>query len=134
MTAAKLIELEAKATEGPWGITRKHEIGPLSKDDDQSFGMVIPIADVFGDNKDYDAELIAYLRNHAQDFIRLMEAAEKGMEAMNVWVNTYAPELCDQDEVAKARQIISDGGGTLAYIADINEQLHDALAAFKEKS
>jgi hypothetical protein len=75
-----------------------------------------------------------FLLTHAKEIIALVEAAAKGMEAMNVWVNTYAPELCDQDEVAKARKIISDGGGTLAYIADVNEQLHEVLAALdKEK-
>ncbi len=46
-------------TPGPWAVTRKFEVGPTSTADDQSSGMVIPVADVYGDNRDADARLIA---------------------------------------------------------------------------
>lgn len=46
-------------TPGEWKVTRKFEVGPVSTADDQSFGMVTPVADVFGDNREADARLIA---------------------------------------------------------------------------
>lgn len=80
MTAAKLKELEAKATDGPW-------CGRL----------LIEITEA-------DSDLCDYLRNHAQDFIKLIEAAE----------NVVAAET-DPD----------------GYVAKIG--LREVLAAFKEK-
>jgi hypothetical protein len=75
----KLSALLAKATEGVWYV------GSMDKPDGHALAW---LGDVYIDTdapkvngtrykepKD-DAELIAYLRNHAQDFIRLMEAAE----------------------------------------------------------
>lgn len=84
------------------------------------------------DNMQSDAELIAYLVNHAEAIRDLVVAAKKAQEAMNVWVNTYAPEFCDKEHVENSRKIISESGGTLAYIADINEQIHEALAKLEE--
>jgi hypothetical protein len=46
-------------TKGPWFTTSKHEVGPRSAHQDQSFGMVIPLCDVYGDNRQADATLIA---------------------------------------------------------------------------
>lgn len=46
-------------TPGPWQVTRKFEIGPTSREEDQSNGMVLPVADVFGPNREADARLIA---------------------------------------------------------------------------
>ena len=79
MTAAKLRELEAKATEGTWYVDE------CKQPDGHALAC---LGNVFIDTnapkvngtrykepKD-DAELIAYLRNHAQDFIKLIEAAE----------------------------------------------------------
>lgn len=73
-----------------------------------------------------------YLVNRAGAIRDLVVAAEKAKEAMKVWVNTYAPELCDKDRVENSRKIISESGGTLAYIADVNEQIHEALAKLEE--
>lgn len=49
----------ATHTPGPWFVSRKHEVGPRSKEDDQSNGMIVPLADVYGDNRNQDAILIA---------------------------------------------------------------------------
>jgi len=46
-------------TPGPWYVTRKFEVGPRSDADDQSNGMVIPIVDVHGENREADARLVA---------------------------------------------------------------------------
>jgi len=73
MTAAKLRELEAKATEGPWNVF-KHFASPFPERSDIC-GKTRD-DDVCENALDSNAELIAYLRKHAQDFIKLMEAAE----------------------------------------------------------
>ena len=44
---------------GPFFVTRKFEVGPRSDAEDQTHGMVVPVADVFGDNKESDAALFA---------------------------------------------------------------------------
>ncbi len=64
----KLSALLAKATEGPW------EAGhPISK---EHYG-VTAYDHTYAIPQDInDAELIAYLRNHAQEIINLVEAAE----------------------------------------------------------
>ena len=46
-------------TPGPWRIGSKFEVGPRSYADDQSFGMIEPLADVYGDNRESDAKLIS---------------------------------------------------------------------------
>lgn len=76
--------------------------------------------------------LDTYLAGRAEAIRDLVVAAKKAQEAMNVWVNTYAPEFCDKEHVENSRKIISESGGTLAYIADINEQIHEALAKLEE--
>lgn len=58
---------------------------------------------------------------------RLRKALERSSIALNDWLNTYASELCDEARVAEARKRIRDGGSTLAYIADIQEQNRKAL-------
>jgi hypothetical protein len=50
---------EPAFTPGPWRVTRKYEVGPVSIEEDQSHGMVIPVADALGDNKRANAILIA---------------------------------------------------------------------------
>lgn len=49
----------AEHTAGPWVVSRKLEVGPRSDADDQSFGMVVGVCDVYGDNAEADARLIA---------------------------------------------------------------------------
>ena len=46
-------------TPGPWKVDSKYCVGPVSQEDDQSYGMIIPVADVYGPNIQADAELIA---------------------------------------------------------------------------
>lgn len=46
-------------TPGPWRVTSKFEVGPTSREDDQSNGMVVPVADVYGPNREADARLMA---------------------------------------------------------------------------
>jgi hypothetical protein len=52
---------------------------------------------------------------------------ERCSAALDDWVNTYAPELCDEQYVKRAHDRIAEGGGTLAYIAQLQQDLRDAL-------
>jgi hypothetical protein len=71
---SEIIEKETTFTPGPWKVTRKFEVGPVSHAFDQTEGMVVPIADVFGDHRDADARLIAA----APEFYAIaLEAREK---------------------------------------------------------
>lgn len=78
MTAQTLRELEAKATEGPWATDFSDAI--TVKGGDGARVAIVTNLSKFTrrdtNEVEANAELIAYLRNHAKDFIRLMEAAE----------------------------------------------------------
>jgi len=49
------------------------------------------------------------------------------MVALDDWINTYASEMCDKARVEEAWKRIKDEGGTLAYIADVQERNRKAL-------
>lgn len=58
----------------------------------------------------------------------LREALERSVQAIDDWLNVYAEEMCDPARVAEARGRIWAGGGTLAYIAEVQQQNRRALA------
>jgi hypothetical protein len=78
-------------TSGPW-IARSDEVGIISQDYDQSYGMFIPIAEIFGENKETDARLMA----SAPDLL----AALKELHAL-VWGE--CPSLLNEDSGGSAR-------------------------------
>jgi len=137
MTAAKLRELEAKATDGPWELGVYDDMGGY---DSMTGG--ITVGPITLDGKDYgqksceeiyidsyvnltaDAELIAYLRNHAQDFIKLMEAAEKGFVALDYTMGKQSEFF--HNEMMQGKDPHS--------VIKSWEGLREALAAFKEKA
>ena len=47
--------------------------------------------------------------------------------AINVWMTTYASDMCDEKDVKKARDILNESGGTLAYAADLNAKREEFL-------
>ncbi len=47
--------------------------------------------------------------------------------ALDDWLNTYASEFCDDARVAEAIKRIADNGGTLAYIAELQQDIKAAL-------
>ena len=49
----------AKHTHGPWAVDHAFGVGPVSDSDDQSYGMVLAVADIYGDNRVADSRLIA---------------------------------------------------------------------------
>lgn len=55
-------------------------------------------------------------------------ALERSSVALEDWVNIYAPEFCNKGRVREADVRIHAHGGTLAYIADVQQQARDALA------
>ncbi len=58
---------------------------------------------------------------------QLREALDRSRVAIDDWLNTYASEFCDEERVAEAGTRIRESGGTLAYIADVQEQNREAL-------
>ena len=127
---ARLTELLEKATKGP--ITYSEYCsrnGAYQRLISNPSGIQkIWIGDI---NKECNAELIAYLVNHAEAIRDLVVAAEKAQEAMMVWTNTYAPEMCDPEGVKKSQELLNEGG-TLYYIATVSQSLSEALAKLEE--
>jgi len=64
---------ELKRSPLPWRVNRKLEVGYTSQEDDQSYGMLIPIADVYGENKESDG---AYILKAVNSHAALVEALE----------------------------------------------------------
>jgi len=54
------------------------------------------------------------------------EALIKCKEALDVWINTYAPEFCDEEDVKWAREQLYDCG-TLCYIGRVSQMVDEAL-------
>ena len=124
MTAAKLIELEAKATEGKWLVSHDGDYSLLYVDYPQH-GVKLPLAEIYSNMQETDAELIAYLRNHCKDFIRLMEAAENRTSHYKCEDPWYS---CPKSESGCADDRMGPGCTCGA------DEMIEALAAFKEKS
>lgn len=61
---------ETKFTPGPWFISKKFVVGPRDQEDGQSYGMIVGVADVYGENRSADAHLIAA----APDLYEVVEA------------------------------------------------------------
>ena len=61
----------------------------------------------------------------------LRKALLRSNQALDDWVRTYAPEFCGDEHVEETRKRITEGGGTLAYIADIREGNKKALGGEK---
>lgn len=62
-------------------------------------------------------ETVRYNTKTARDDIRA------AAQAIDDWVATYASDMCSEEQVALAQQRIMQGGGTLAYTADVTQRL-----------
>lgn len=87
---------------------------------------------------DADGRAVLGIRNRIDDIARainahdaLVVALDESRIAIDDWLNTYASELCGEARVEAAHKRISDNGGTLAYIASIQEQNRAALKLAK---
>lgn len=95
---------EFKGMQGPWVASKTdRSIGPVSRDDDQSYGMILPVAWVEFDGND------AFQKANAN----LIAAAPELLEALLSIVNMdYQPTDDEHDKVyLKARAAISKALG-----------------------
>lgn len=60
---------------------------------------------------------------------KLRDALLRSRIALDTWLNTYASDCCDPVKVKEAGERIMSGGGTLAYIADVQRQNREALGS-----
>lgn len=84
--------------------------------------MSVSVGQVEGNPKEA-VELIAVLEAEIE---RLRGALEQSRMALDDWLNTYAPDMCDEKRVAEAHARIGQYG-TLYYIALVQEQNCAAL-------
>jgi hypothetical protein len=105
---AELEALAGKATPGPWSSERD-QVGPRSQEDDQSYGMLIPVAYIerfdWPENAEANKALIA-TANPATILALLSERAELKRDAERLaWLFT-APRSLDvwRASVDKAMQ------------------------------
>lgn len=102
-------------TPTPWFKGRKFEIGPRLSTDDQSDGMLCPVADVYGDNREADAAFIVKAVNHHDALVGVLTE-------LYAQVRGECPSLLNED---------SGGDGTL----DLEiRALLDAVSSQKEPS
>ncbi|MBS0257212.1 MAG: hypothetical protein JSR13_05785 [Proteobacteria bacterium] len=59
------------------------------------------------------------------------EKCKFALQALNDWAVTYAPDMCSDESVARAKARIHEHG-TLAYIANATDQLHAAIQLLSE--
>ena len=62
---------------------------------------------------------------------RLRAALQASVIALDDWLHEYAPELCGESYVTETRERIASRGGTLAYIAKVQQENRAALAAIQ---
>ncbi len=62
----------------------------------------------------------------------LRKALRRSNAALDDWVRSYAPDFVGQEHLDETRERIQEGGGTLAYIADVKEGNQEALDAHNE--
>lgn len=92
----------AKHTDGPWFVSRKHEVGPRSKAEDQSNGMIIPLCDVYGDNRNQDALLIAA----APDLLKVLKRISSAVDFNGTCHPLFSGlQKQMQDAIAKAEGV-----------------------------
>lgn len=81
---------EFKGTPGPWFIDNGRAIGPKSTEDDQSYGMIIPVGWV-----ESDPEFEVQVANQ-----RMMAAAPELLEALQI--------ICFFEDISSAQREIAE--------------------------
>lgn len=79
-----------KGTPGPWFIDNGRAIGPKSTEDDQSYGMIIPVGWV-----EFDPEVEVQIANQ-----RMMAAAPELLEALQI--------ICFFEDISSAQREIAE--------------------------
>ncbi|MGK9174141.1 hypothetical protein KXR87_13050 [Yokenella regensburgei] len=98
-----------KGTPGPWiASTSDRSIGPVCKDDDQSYGMIIPVAWVEFDGKPGHHQANANLIAAAPELLEALRQLREYVEDMHAaqyghnWVDESHPMFLAQAAIAKA--------------------------------
>ncbi|UVX30201.1 hypothetical protein PRB94_gp73 [Klebsiella phage VLCpiS13c] len=81
---------EFKGTPGPWFGDNGRAIGPKSTEDDQSYGMIIPVGWV-----EFDPEVEVQVANQ-----RMMAAAPELLEALQI--------ICFFEDISSAQREIAE--------------------------
>ena len=81
---------EFKGTPGPWFIDNGRAIGPKSTDDDQSYGMIIPVGWV-----EFDPEVEIQVANQ-----RIMAAAPELLEALQI--------ICFYEDIPQGQRDVAE--------------------------
>lgn len=92
---------EFKGTPGPWLIDNGRAIGPKSTEDDQSYGMIIPVGWV-----EFDPEVEVQVANQ-----RMMAAAPELLEALEMLVVFTTPTKRNAAALSKAHAAIAKALG-----------------------
>lgn len=92
---------EFKGTPGPWFIDNGRAIGPKSTEDDQSYGMIIPVGWV-----EFDHEVEVQVANQ-----RMMAAAPELLEALEMLVVFTTPTKRNAAALSKAHAAIAKALG-----------------------
>lgn len=92
---------EFKGTPGPWFRDNSRAIGPKSTEDDQSYGMVIPVGWV-----DFDPEVEVQVANQ-----NIMAAAPELLEALEMLVVFTTPTKRNAAALNKAHSAIAKALG-----------------------
>src|SRR5690606_19596592 len=71
--------------------------------------------------------------DQAEDIETLVDALRVAKQGINDWMHIYAHDMCDEDRVEEARKRVHYAG-PLAYIADINVVINEALALFSDQA
>jgi hypothetical protein len=59
------------------------------------------------------------------------DALNAAAEAIGTWVCTYASDMCSEEDVVEAQNRIAEGGGTLAYTAEVGRRIQNAIDDIK---
>ncbi|QOV59863.1 hypothetical protein AMN10_06800 [Klebsiella variicola] len=93
---------EFKGTRGPWFRDNSRAIGPKSREDDQSYGMVIPVGWV-----EFNPEIEVQVANQQimASAPELLKVLQKTMDEIGHWLSQQKPELREEMIAAIAKAL-----------------------------
>ncbi len=74
---------------------------------------------------------VAYIAQMDIERAELANTLDEVKVALNDWVRSYAPELCNEEHVAETRERLKDG--TLYYISKVSEKVGCEIKRLKER-